>query len=108
MVTGFSRFRRVGSRWRSDDDVAGAVPGNAAVAAPAKRDRAARWKSDFAYVAPTLKKRIALASVGREHAAAGILLQMGMTVQALRPTVAAKVLPLPFFNPPHKTATPVA
>jgi hypothetical protein len=51
---------------------------------------------------------IALASVGREHAAAGILLQMEMTVQAVRPTVAAKVLPLPFFNPPHKTATPVA
>ena len=50
MVTGFSRFRRVVSRWRSDEDVAGAVPGNAAVAAQAKRDRAARWKSDFDYV----------------------------------------------------------
>jgi glycine cleavage system aminomethyltransferase T len=57
---------------------------------------------------PTLKKMIALASVGREHAAAGTLLQMVMTVEAVRPTVAAKVVPLPFFNRPRKTATPVA
>jgi len=33
---------------------------------------------------PTLKKMIALASVGREHAAAGTLLQMEMTVEAVR------------------------
>ena len=56
MVTGFSRFRRVVSRWRSDEDVAGAVPGNAAVAAQAKRDRAARWKSDFDYVVARFEK----------------------------------------------------
>jgi len=56
---------------------------------------------------PTLKKMIALASVGREHAAAGTLLQMELTVEAVRHTVAAKVVPLPFFNPPRKTATPV-
>jgi hypothetical protein len=52
---------------------------------------------------PTLKKMIALASVGREHAAAGTLLQMEMTVEAVGHTVAAKVAPLPFFNPPRKT-----
>jgi glycine cleavage system aminomethyltransferase T len=57
---------------------------------------------------PTLKKMIAPASGDREHAEAGILLQMEMTVEAVRPTVAAKVVPLPFFNPPRKTATPVA
>jgi hypothetical protein len=51
---------------------------------------------------------IALASVGREHAAAGTLWQMEMTLEAVRPTVAAKVVPLPFFNPPRNTATPVA
>jgi glycine cleavage system aminomethyltransferase T len=56
---------------------------------------------------PTLQKMIALASVGREHAA-GTLLQMEMTVEAVRSTVAAKVVPPPFFNPPRKTATPVA
>jgi glycine cleavage system aminomethyltransferase T len=56
---------------------------------------------------PALKKMIALASVGRERAAAGTLLQMQMTVEAVRHTVAAKVVPLPFFNPLRKTATPL-
>jgi glycine cleavage system aminomethyltransferase T len=52
---------------------------------------------------PTLKTMIVLASVGREHAAAGTLL----TVEAVRRTVAARVVPLLFFNPLRKTATPV-
>jgi len=52
---------------------------------------------------PTLKKMIALASVGREHAVAETLLQMEMTVEAVRHAVAAKVVPLLFFNPPRKT-----
>src|SRR5207249_2288137 len=45
---------------------------------------------------PTLKKMIALAMVGREHSAAGTLLQMEMTVEAVRHTVSAKVVTLPF------------
>jgi aminomethyltransferase len=57
---------------------------------------------------PTLKKMIALASVGREHSAPGTILHMEMTVEAVRHTVAAKVVPMPFFNPPRKTATPAA
>jgi hypothetical protein len=32
---------------------------------------------------------------------------MEMTVEAIRHTVSAKVVPLPFFNPPRKTAIPV-
>jgi hypothetical protein len=32
---------------------------------------------------------------------------MEMTVEAVRSSVAANVVPLPFFNPPRKTATPV-
>jgi len=55
---------------------------------------------------PTLKKMIALAVVGREHSAIGSTLHVEMTVEAVRSTVAAKVVPLPFFNPPRKTATP--
>jgi len=57
---------------------------------------------------PTLKKMIALATVGREHSAVGTTLHMEMTVEAVRHTVAAKVVALPFFNPARKTATPVA
>jgi hypothetical protein len=32
---------------------------------------------------------------------------MEMTVDAVRHTVSAEVVALPFFNPPRKTATPV-
>ena len=57
---------------------------------------------------PTLKKMIALASVEREYSAAGSTLNMEMTVESVRHTVSAKIVPLPFFNPPRKTTTPVA
>ena len=56
---------------------------------------------------PTLKKMIALACVNRENSAAGTTLNMEITVEAVRHTVSAKIVPLPFFNPPRKTAVPV-
>ena len=56
---------------------------------------------------PTLKKMIALASIGREHAAAGTELQMELTVEAVRHKVRAITRELPFFNPARKMATPV-
>ena len=57
---------------------------------------------------PTLKKMIALASVSGDRAQAGTQLDMELTVEAVRHTVRAKVVELPFFNPPRKTATPPA
>jgi aminomethyltransferase len=57
---------------------------------------------------PTIKKMIALASVGREHGAAGTRLEIELTVEAVRHTVPARVAELPFFNPPRKMATPPA
>jgi aminomethyltransferase len=56
---------------------------------------------------PTLKKMIALASVERAHCSAGSTLNMEMTVESVRHTVSAKIVPMPFFNPPRKTAVPV-
>jgi aminomethyltransferase len=56
---------------------------------------------------PTLKKMVALASLSREHAAAGTELQMELTVEAVRHKVRAIVRELPFFNPPRKMATPI-
>ena len=50
---------------------------------------------------------IALACVNREHSAVGTTLSMEMTVEAARQTVSAKVVAMPFFNPPRKTAVPV-
>ncbi|HTG27857.1 MAG TPA: aminomethyltransferase family protein [Methylomirabilota bacterium] len=56
---------------------------------------------------PTLKKMIALACVNRENSAAGTTLNMEVTVEAVRHTVSAKIVPLPFFNPARKTTVPV-
>jgi aminomethyltransferase len=56
---------------------------------------------------PTLKRLIALGSVSSENAKEGTQLQMEYTVEAMRHKVRATVAPLPFFNPPRKTATPI-
>jgi aminomethyltransferase len=56
---------------------------------------------------PTLKKMIALASVGTEYSKPGTPLQMEVTIEAIRLKTNVKVANLPFFNPPRKTATPV-
>ena len=56
---------------------------------------------------PALKKMVALASIAREHAAAGTELQIELTVEAERHKVRAMVRDLPFFNPARKTATPI-
>lgn len=57
---------------------------------------------------PTLKKMIALACVNRDQSSLGATLKMEITVEAVRHTVSAKVVALPFFNPPRKTAVPPA
>jgi aminomethyltransferase len=56
---------------------------------------------------PTLKKMIALACVNRDHSSVGTTLNIEMTVEAVRHTVSARVVALPFFNPTRKTAVPV-
>jgi len=56
---------------------------------------------------PLLKKMIALASVETAHSQLGTELQMEITIEAVRQKVTAKVVKLPFFSPPRKTAVPV-
>jgi len=56
---------------------------------------------------PVLKKLIALASIETAHANPGSTLQMEVTIEAVRQKAAAKVVKLPFFNPPRKTVVPV-
>ena len=85
------------------------VPGMASrTAVPVYRGGRHVGKATSTTWSPTLKKMIALATVSREHSAAGTTLHMEMTVEAVRHTVAAKVVALPFFNPARKTATPAA
>jgi len=78
------------------------------VAVPVYRGGKHVGKATSTTWSPTLKKMIALASVEREQSAVGNTLNMEMTVEAVRHTVSAKIVPLPFFNPARKTAVPVA
>ncbi|HEX8880302.1 MAG TPA: aminomethyltransferase family protein [Candidatus Acidoferrum sp.] len=77
------------------------------VAVPVYRGGRQVGKATSTTWSPTLKKMIALASVSRESSARGTGLSMEITVEAVRHRVSAKVVPLPFFNPPRKTAVPV-
>jgi len=84
------------------------VPGTASrVAVPVYRGGKQVGKATSTTWSPTLKKMIALACVNRDVSAVGSTVQMEMTVEAVRHTVSAKVVPLPFFNPARKTAVPV-
>jgi glycine cleavage system T protein (aminomethyltransferase) len=84
------------------------VPSQASrVAVPVYRNGRHIGKATSTTWSPTLKKMIALACIDRGHSAGGNTLSMEMTVEAKRHTVSAKVVALPFFNPPRKTAVPV-
>ena len=92
-----------------DAGLAPQVPSAASrVHVPVYRGRTQVGKATSTAWSPTLKKMIALASLSREHAAPGTRLEMELTVEAVRHTVPARVVELPFFNPPRKTATPPA
>ena len=54
---------------------------------------------------PTLKKVVALASVGADHSELGTSIEVEWTVEARRSRTAATVVELPFFNPARKTST---
>ena len=53
---------------------------------------------------PVLKRMIALATVDRPHYAEGTVVQVEVTIEAVRHRVGAKVVATPFYNPPRKTA----
>ncbi len=77
------------------------------VAVPVYRGGKQVGKATSTTWSPTLKKMIALACVNREQSSVGATLNIEITVEAVRHTVSARVVPLPFFNPARKTATPV-
>ena len=53
---------------------------------------------------PVLKKMIALATLDTDMTAPGTRVDVEHTVDAVRYRVGAKVVPMPFYNPPQKTA----
>lgn len=77
------------------------------VAVPVYRNGRQVGKATSTTWSPTLKKMIALACVSRESSTVGTTLSMEMTVEAVRQTVSARVVPMPFFNPARKMAVPV-
>jgi aminomethyltransferase len=84
------------------------VPSTASrVAVPVYREGRQVGKATSTTWSPTLKRMIALATVGRESSALGTNLSLELTVEASRKTVSAKVVALPFFNPARKTAAVV-
>jgi aminomethyltransferase len=56
---------------------------------------------------PILKKMIALGSVDTGHSRIGDKLHLEITIESTRQNVSARIVKLPFFNPPRKTASPV-
>ena len=56
---------------------------------------------------PLLKQMIALATLKRDFVRPGTQVEIEITVEAVRHRVGAKVAKTPFYNPKHKTATPI-
>lgn len=77
------------------------------VAVPVYKGREQIGKATSTTWSPLLKQLIALASLESQYAQPGTRLQIEMTVEAARHKCSATVRPLPFFNPPRKTKTPV-
>lgn len=78
------------------------------VAVPVYRGGRQIGKATSTTWSPVLKKMIALATIDRPHFAVGTVVQIEMTVEAVRHQVDAKVVATPFFNPRRKVMTPPA
>jgi aminomethyltransferase len=78
------------------------------IAVPVYRGGRQVGKATSTTWSPVLKKMIALATIDRPHYADGTVLQIEVTVEAVRHQVNATVVPTPFFNPRRKMATPPA
>jgi aminomethyltransferase len=73
------------------------------VAVPVYRDGVQVGKATSTTWSPTLKKFIALATVRIDCAAPGQMVEIEITVDAVRERAPARVVKTPFFNPPRKT-----
>jgi len=77
------------------------------VAVPVYGNGAQIGKATSTTWSPTLKRMIALATVKNEFSKPGTRIEIEITVEAVRHRVAATVVKTPFYNPKHKTLTPV-
>jgi len=77
------------------------------VAIPVFRNGSQIGKATSSTWSPVLKKMIALATVDGEFSKPGAKVEIETTVEAVRHRVSARVVKTPFYNPKHKTTTPV-
>jgi aminomethyltransferase len=92
-------------RLHEEAGLAPQVPSTASrVSVPVHRGGEQVGKATSSTWSPTLKKLIALASVRSEAARIGSELQMEITVDHRRERARARVVKLPFFDPPRKRA----
>ena len=77
------------------------------IAVPVYRNGTQLGKATSTTWSPTLKKMIALATVKSDFTKPGSRVEIEITVEAARHRVPAIVAKTPFYNPKHKTATPV-
>jgi aminomethyltransferase len=77
------------------------------VAVPVYREGRQIGRATSTTWSPTLKKMIALASLDAAESAVGRVVEIEMTIEAVRHNVRARVVEMPFYNPPQKTAVPV-
>jgi len=77
------------------------------VAVPVFKNGKQIGKATSSTWSPVLKKMIALATLQGEFIKPGATVEIETTVEAVRHRVAARVVKTPFYNPKHKTATPV-
>ncbi len=75
------------------------------VAVPVYKGRRQIGRATTTTWSPTLKALIALATLESPHVAVGTLVEVEVTVEAVRHRVPATVVKTPFFNPRRKTAT---
>lgn len=78
------------------------------VAVPVYSNGTQLGKATSSTWSPTLKKMIALATIKNSFTKAGTDVEIEMTVEAVRHRVRARVMQTPFYNPKHKTRTPIA
>jgi glycine cleavage system aminomethyltransferase T len=76
------------------------------VPVPVRKDGRQIGKATTTAWSPMLKRLLAIATIDAPHDAAGTALEFEITVEGVRHFVGATVAPLPFFNPPRKTASP--
>jgi aminomethyltransferase len=77
------------------------------VAIPVFKNGSQIGKATSSTWSPVLKRMIALATVEGEFSKPGATVEIETTVEAVRHRVTARVVKTPFYNPKHKTTTPI-